>query len=367
MPLAIDERKREAGFRPGRRGFMRANVFRSPNHFGLEEKPIPTPGHGEAVIRMTLASICRTDIHIVRGEYPVAAGLTIGHEAVGVVHELGPGLHGYEVGQRVLVGATTPCGQCEACLDGRTSQCGGVLSGWRLGNVIDGVQAEFALVPYAQANLACIPDALTDDDVLLLADPGATGFAVAESGSIRLGDVVAVFGQGPVGLCATLAAHLMGAAQILVVDANPHRLHVARRLGASGIILAEDDVVNEIREFTGGRGVDVAIDALGARDTLENAMRVLRPGGTLSGVGTHCGHGIVPAGVLAGLGEYRMVTTLCPGGKERMRRLMRLVEGGRVNLSPLLTHVFAFDEIVDAYDVFAAGRDDIIKPAIRFS
>src|SRR6266496_5322376 len=143
------------------RGVMKANVFRGPNGFGLEEKPIPTAGPGDAVIQVRLTTICGTDIHIVRGEYPVKPGLTIGHEAVGVIHELGPGVSEYEIGQRVLVGAITPCGQCEPCMEGHTSQCGGALGGWRLGNTIDGVQAEYVKIPFAQANLAVVPDKLS--------------------------------------------------------------------------------------------------------------------------------------------------------------------------------------------------------------
>jgi threonine dehydrogenase-like Zn-dependent dehydrogenase len=142
------------------RTFMKANVFRGPGRFGLEEKPIPQAGPGEAVVRVRLTTICGTDIHIVRGEYPVRPGLTIGHEAVGVIHEIGPGVTGYHVGQRVLVGAITPCGQCEPCLSHHTSQCGGLLGGWKLGNTIDGTQAEYFVVPYAQANLTVIPDGL---------------------------------------------------------------------------------------------------------------------------------------------------------------------------------------------------------------
>src|SRR5213594_1126291 len=175
------------------RGMMKANVFRSPGEFGLEEKPIPTAGPGEAVVQVRLTTICGTDIHIIRGEYPVKAGLTIGHEAVGIIHELGPGVTGYNIGQRVLVGAITPCGQCEPCLAGDTSQCQGSLGGWRLGNTIDGAQAEYVRIPFAQANLATIPDALSDEDVLLLSDIASTGFAAAESGRVRLGDIVAVF------------------------------------------------------------------------------------------------------------------------------------------------------------------------------
>lgn len=162
------------------RGMMKANVFHGPRRFGLEERPIPTAGPGEAVMQVRLTTICGTDIHIVRGEYPVRPGLIIGHEAMGVIHELGAGVTGYQLGQRVLVGAITPCGQCEPCLMGDTSQCGGPLVGWRLGNTIDGAKAEYMRVPYAQANLAVIPDGLSDEDVLLLSDIASTGLSTAD-------------------------------------------------------------------------------------------------------------------------------------------------------------------------------------------
>ena len=354
--------------KPLARTFMKANVFRAPGKFGLEEKPIPSAGPGEAVVRVSLTTICGTDIHIVRGEYPVRSGLTIGHEAVGVIHEIGLGVTGYQIGQRVLVGAITPCGQCEPCLSSHTSQCGGLLGGWKLGNTIDGVQAEYFVVPYAQANLTVIPDGLSDEQVLLLADIASTGFSAAESGKIRLGDMVAVFAQGPIGLCATLGAKLMGASQILVVDSDPFRLEIARSLGATALILAKDDAVSAIREFTSGRGVDVAIEALGVQSTFENALRVLRPGGTLSSVGVYSGHLQVPLDAFgAGLGDYRIVTTLCPGGKERMRRLMRLVEAHRIDLTPLLTHTFTLDQIDRAYELFGGRQDKALKVAIRVS
>jgi len=362
MAIAIEEHSA----RQVTRGFMRANVFRGPGHYGLEEKPIPRAGSGEAVIRVRLTTICGTDVHIVRGEYPVQPGLTIGHEAVGVVHELGLGVTGYHIGQRVLVGAITPCGQCDPCLSGHTSQCGGPLGGWKLGNTIDGVQAEYVVVPYAQANLAVVPGSLSDEEVLLLADIASTGFAAAESGKVRLGDIVAVFAQGPIGLCATLGAKLMGASQILVVDTDPERLKVAREFGASALLLTEGDVVQEIRDFTEGRGVDVAIEALGTQATFENALRVLRPGGTLSSVGVYSGHLRIPIDAFgAGLGDYTVVSTLCPGGKARMRRLMRLVESHRIDLTPLLTHSFALDQIDRAYELFSARRDGVLKVAIR--
>jgi len=348
------------------RGLMRANVFHAPGRFCLEEKPIPRAGPGEAVIEVRLTTICGTDIHIIRGEYPVRPGLTIGHEAVGVIHELGPGVTGYEIGQRVLVGAITPCGQCEPCLAGHASQCGGALGGWRLGNTIDGVQAEYVRIPYAQANLAQIPDDLSDEQVLLLADIASTGFAAVERGNIRLGDNVAVFAQGPIGLCATLGARLMGAAQIIAVDPDPHRLQIAKRFGATAVMLAEGDPVREIRSLTGEQGVDVAVEALGTQETFENALRALKPGGILSSVGVYSGHLNIPMEAFgAGLQDQTIVTTLCPGGKERMRRLMRLVENHRIDLTPLFTHVFSLEEIGEAYELFGSRRDNVLKVAIR--
>src|SRR5215472_12397242 len=203
---------------------MKANVFRGPNTIGIEEVPRPNAGVGEAVIRITLTTICGTDLHILRGEYPVRAGLVIGHEPVGIIHELGVGVTGYRPGERVLVGAITPCGQCNFCLSGDLAQCGGPIGGWKFGNTINGAQAEYLLVPNAQANLAPIPDELSDEQVVLLADIASTGISGAEAGGVRLGDTVVVFAQGPIGLCATAGAKLMGAALIIGVDADEHRL-----------------------------------------------------------------------------------------------------------------------------------------------
>ena len=350
------------------KGLMWANVFRAKGSFGLEEKRIPTAAPGEAVIQVRLTTICGTDVHIIRGEYPVKEGLTLGHEAVGVIHELGPGVTGYQVGQRVLVGAITPCGQCEACLAGDRSQCGGALGGWRLGNTIDGVQAEYALIPFAQANLAVIPEMLSDQQVLLLADIASTGFAAAERGKIRLGDSVAVFAQGPIGLCATLGARLMGAAEIIAVDSDLNRLRMAQQFGATAAVLSEGDTLAKIHDVTEGRGVDVAIEALGTQDTFEKALRALRPGGTLSSVGVYSGHLQLPLDAMgAGLADQTIITTLCPGGKERMSRLMRLVRAHRIDLTPLLTHAFPLDKIDEAYKLFASRQNGVLKTAVRVS
>ena len=350
---------------------MRATVFVAPERLEVREVPVPRPGAGEAVIRVTLTTICGTDVHILKGEYPVRPGLVIGHEPVGVIAALGAGVTGYRVGDRVLVGAITPCGQCGACFGGRHSQCshGGdgyeALGGWRFGNTIDGAQAEYLLVPNAQANLARIPDALRDEQVVLLADIASTGFSGAESGNVRPGDTVAVFAQGPIGLCATAGARLMGASLVIGVDGDDTRLAMARQMGADVVLdYRSTDVVAEIRRLTGG-GADVTIEALGTQATFENALRALRPGGTLSSLGVYSGKLQMPYDAFAaGLGDHRVVTTLCPGGKERMRRLMSLVAAGRVDLTPLLTHRYRLDDIAEAYDLFASRRDGVLKVAI---
>jgi threonine dehydrogenase-like Zn-dependent dehydrogenase len=238
------------------------------------------------VIRITLTTICGTDLHILRGEYPVPPGLVIGHEPVGVIAELGASVTGYAVGDRVLVGAITPCGQCHGCLSGHLSQCGHgdgyeAIGGWRFGNTINGAQAEYLLVPNAQANLAKIPDELSDEQVILLADIASTGFSGAESGGIKIGDSVVVFAQGPIGLCATVGTRLMGASLIIGVDGDDTRLAMSKTMGADVVLDYHRavDVVAEVKRLTGG-GADVTIESLGTQETFENALRSLRPGGT---------------------------------------------------------------------------------------
>ena len=350
---------------------MKANVFHGKNDIRVEEVERPRAGVGDAVIRVTLTTICGTDLHIVRGEYPVKPGLIIGHEPVGIIEELGTGVTGYAVGDRVLVGAITPCGQCRACLSGQLSQCGHgggyeAIGGWRFGNTINGAQAEYLLVPNAQANLAKISDELSDEQVVLLSDIASTGFGGAESGNIRIGDSVVVFAQGPIGLCATAGAKLMGATLVIGVDGDDNRLAMAKRMGADVTLDHRAvDVVAEVQRLTGG-GADVAIEALGTQPTFESALRSLRPGGTLSSLGVYSGKLQIPyEAFAAGLGDQRIVTTLCPGGKERMRRLMEVVRSGRVDFTPLLTHTFKLENIADAYKLFGERSDGVLKVAIQ--
>src|SRR5690554_4251638 len=284
---------------------MRAAVFVEPGRIELADKPIPDVGPNDALIRITTTTICGTDVHILKGEYPVAPGLTVGHEPVGVIEKLGSAVKGYREGQRVIAGAICPNFNSYAAQDGVPSQDGSYLTadgrcgchgykataGWRFGNLIDGTQAEYVLVPDAEANLAPIPDGLTDEQVLMCPDIMSTGFKGAENANIRIGDTVVVFAQ---------------------------------------------------------------------------ALKVLKPGGTLSSLGVYSEDLVLPLDAFAaGLGDHRINTALCPGGKERMRRLMNVVASNRLDLGVLVTHEYKLDDIAAAYDLFANQRDGVLKIAIK--
>lgn len=352
---------------------MKAAVFVEPGRIVLDEKPVPEVGPLDALLRVTTTTICGTDVHILKGEYPVRKGLIVGHEPVGVIERLGAAVKGYREGQRVIAGAITPSGYSNASLAGGHAQDGPgtphgwkPMGGWKFGNTIDGCQAEYVLVPDAMANLSPVPDALTDEEVLMCPDIMSTGFSGAESGNIRIGDTVAVFAQGPIGLCATVGARLMGATTIIAVETVPERIAMAKRLGADHVVdFRKANPADEIRRLTDGRGVDVAIEALGTQATFEACLRSLRPGGTLSSLGVYSSNLTIPLDAFAaGLGDHKIVATLCPGGKERMRRLMNVIASSRADLKPLVTHRFKLDAIEEAYALFANQRDGVLKVAI---
>jgi threonine dehydrogenase-like Zn-dependent dehydrogenase len=360
---------------------MKAAVFVEPGRIELADKPIPDVGPNDALVRITTTTICGTDVHILKGEYPVAKGLTVGHEPVGVIEKLGSAVVGYTEGQRVIAGAICPNFNSYAAQDGVPSQDGSYLAasgrcgchgykataGWRFGNLIDGTQAEYVLVPDAQANLAPIPDGLTDEQVLMCPDIMSTGFKGAENANIRIGDTVVVFAQGPIGLCATAGARLLGATTIIAVDSNEHRLGIARQLGADVTLnFKQCDVVDEVMKLTGGKGADSSIEALGLQSTFESALRVLKPGGTLSSLGVYSEDLTIPMSAFAaGLGDHQIRTALCPGGKERMRRLMNVLAANRLDLGLLVTHQYKLDDIVPAYELFSHQRDGVLKVAIK--
>ena len=350
---------------------MKAFVMKRIGEVGVLEKPIPEPGPNDAILRTTAALICTSDTHTVAGAIGERKDITLGHEAVGVIHRLGSAVRGFKEGDRVAVNAITPCFECENCLRGCTSQCTQALGGWKFANVKDGNMAEYFHVNNAQANLAPIPDALPDEKAVYCADMLSTGFMGAEHAAIPIGGSVAIFAQGPVGLMATVGARLLGAGLVIGVENVPQRQKLARFYGADEIVdFSKQDAVAAILDLTGGQGVDSAIEALGSEQTLINCVKATRPGGTISNIGYH-GHGDfvrIPRlewGV--GMSDKTLRTGLCPGGAERMKRLMRLILSGRVDPSPMTTHRFKFSEIEKAFRMMQTKEGGIIKPLITFA
>ncbi|QSG04454.1 Threonine dehydrogenase or related Zn-dependent dehydrogenase [Halapricum desulfuricans] len=349
---------------------MKAFVMKEIGETDVIEKERPEPGPMDAILKPTVGLVCTSDTHTVHGAIGEREDLTLGHEIVGVVDEVGEDVEDFEPGDRVAVGAITPDWNSEAAQDGHPSQSNGALGGWKFANVKDGTFAEYAHINDADGNLAHIPDGVTDHEAVYTADMLSTGFAGAENADIPMGGTVAVFAQGPVGMMATKGAELQGAGRIIAVETVENRKELAREYGATDVVDFEDgDPVEQIMELTDGRGVDAAIEALGADETLQDCIKVTKPGGTVSNVGYH-GDGEfrrIPReewGV--GMAEIDIVTDLCPGGRLRIRRLLRLLEQGKVDPTKMTTHEFDFEDIQEAFEMMEAKDDDIIKPLIRF-
>ena len=350
---------------------MKAFVMKRIGGTGVMEKPIPEPGPLDAIVKTTAALICTSDSHTVAGAIGERKDLTLGHEAVGVIHRLGSAVRCFKEGDRVAINAITPCYQCENCLRGYTSQCEQALGGWKFANVKDGNMAEYFHVNNAPANLAPIPQGLPDEKAVYCADMLSTGFMGAEHANIPIGGSVAVFAEGPVGLMATVGARLLGAGLVIGVENVPQRQKLARHFGADEIVdFSKEDPVAAVLKLTGGQGVDSAIEALGSEETLMNCVKATRPGGTISNIGYH-GHGdfvrIPRLDWGVGMSDKTIRTGLCPGGAERMKRLMRLIVKGRVDPSPMTTHRFKFAEIEKAFKMMQNKEDGIIKPLITFA
>ncbi|MGW0206972.1 zinc-binding dehydrogenase [Streptomyces sp. NPDC003233] len=346
--------------------------MRNVGEVAVVDKRVPEPGPNEAVVRTTTAMICSSDVHTVRGAIPVASDVTLGHEAVGTIHALGSAVEGLTEGERVAVGGVTPCFRCEFCQRGLSSQCGGrMMGGARFTVQRDGNLAEYFLVNDAQANLAPIPETLSDHQALYATDMLSTGFVAAEHAELDFGQTVAVFAQGAVGLSATTGCRLRGAGFIIAVESRPERQELARHFGADVIVdHTRCDPVERILELTDGQGVDAAIEALGTPGTWEATFRVTKPGGHISNVGYH---GEVPEPLRIplepfgyGMSDKHVHGGLNRGGRERLRRIFRLMEHGRVDPTPMTTHAFGFGEVERAFRMMETGADGIIKPLIHF-
>lgn len=353
---------------------MKAFVMHAIGEVGLIDKPIPRAGPNDAIIRTTAALICTSDVHTLSGAIGPRTDLTLGHEAVGAIHELGEAVAAagvFKTGQRVAVNAITPCFACDNCQRGFSSQCGGMLGGWKFANMKDGSLAEYFHVNDAVANLAPIPDELTDEQAAYCCDMLSTGFVAAEHGNIPTGGSVAVFAQGPIGLMATVGARLRGAGLVIGVESAPNRIELAKKYGCDVVVdFSKEDAVDAIMRLTHGKGVDTAIEALGTMQTFAACVKATRPGGTVSNVGYHGDGDSVPIPRLewgVGMGDKTIRTALCPGGSERMARLMRLIRTGRVDPLPLTTHRFKFGDIKKAFGMMQTKEDGMIKPLITFS
>ncbi|GER83882.1 NAD(P)-dependent alcohol dehydrogenase [Thermogemmatispora aurantia] len=350
---------------------MKAFVMKAIGQVGFMEKPVPEPGPNDAIVRTTRALICTSDSHTVRGAIGPRTNLTLGHEAVGIVHTVGSQVRQFRPGDRVVVGAITPDWGALASQAGHPSQSGGPLGGWKFSNTKDGVFAEYFHVNEADANMALIPPDVSDEMAVYCADMLSTGFMGAEQGRIPLGGTVAVFGQGPVGLMATAGARLLGAGLIIAVESVPRRQELAHFYGADVIVdFSREDVVKRILELTAGQGVDTAIEALGSDVTFQNAVKVTKAGGTISNIGYH-GHGefvhIPRLDWGVGMAEKTITTGLCPGGRLRLERLLLLLQQKRVDPTPMTTHTFPFEEMERAFEMMDQKRDGIIKPLIVFT
>jgi alcohol dehydrogenase len=331
---------------------MRALVYHGPGQRAWEEVPDPEiTDEGDVIVRVDATTICGTDLHILAGDVPeVRPGRILGHEAVGTVDEAGANVHRLAPGDRVLVSCISACGTCQFCREGRYGQCleGG---GWVLGHRIDGTQAEYVRVPYADTSTYRIPDGASDEEILMLADILPTGYEVGVlAGGVRPGDVVAVVGAGPVGLAAITTARLFSPSHVIAIDLSDTRLKEAREFGADVTINdSTEDAVAIIRDLTGRLGADVAIEAVGTPATFELAVKLARPGGRIANIGVHG-----KAALLHLEFQWARDITITTGLVDAWSTptLMRLVAAGQLDAGRFVTHHFSMNEFEQAYDVF---------------
>jgi alcohol dehydrogenase len=340
---------------------MRAVVYHGPGRKAWEEVPDPEIiGDGDAIVRVDATTICGTDLRILKGDVPaVRTGRVLGHEAVGTIEEVGGGVHTLAPGDRVLVSCISACGDCRFCREGRYGQCLGT-GGWILGHTIDGTQAEYVRVPFADTSAYQVPGSVSDEEVLMLADVLPTGYEVGVlNGNVGPGDLVAVVGAGPVGLAAITGAQLFSPGHIVAIDVSDARLEAAKHFGADVIVNnSREDPLRVIRDLTGdlsGRlGADVSIEAVGLPATFELAVRLVRPGGRIANIGVH--------GAPAALhleDQWIRDLTITTGlvDTSSTPALMRLVTSGQISAKPFITHHFGLDEWDEAYDVFSRAAD----------
>src|SRR5215468_5029448 len=345
---------------------MKALVYHGPGQRAWEDAPDPTiQAPTDAIVRIDSSTICGTDLHILKGDVPeVTPGTILGHEAVGTIVEIGNAVTTLEPGDRVLVSCITSCGRCRFCKEGRYGLCTGG-GGWIFGHLIDGLQAEFARVPFADTSVYKVPDGLSDEQVLFLADILPTAYEVGVlNAHVEPGDTVAVVGAGPIGLATIMTAQLHSPGRIVAIDLDESRLEKALEFGADVVIdNGKEDAIAKVMELTGGLGADVAIEAVGVPATFELCAELIRPGGRLANVGVH-GH---PATLhLEKLWIRDVTITTGLVDTTTTPRLLKLIAEGRLDATPFATHRFPLDETMAAYDTFAAAAEtDALKVVLE--
>src|SRR6195952_4637353 len=345
---------------------MKALVYHGPGSKAWEDVPDARVQEStDVVVKVDTTTICGTDLHIMQGDVAaVTDGRILGHEAVGTVTAVGEAIKGFAVGDRVLVPAIPQCGRCEYCRRGMPSHCqtvGGI--GWIFGHLIDGTQAELVRVPYADTSLYAIPENVTNEQAIFLADSLPTGYEVGVlAGRVKPGDTVAVVGAGAVGLSAILTTGRWGASKIIAIDSNKFRLEKAYEFGATDTVEVGPNTVAEVLALTDGLGVDVAIEAVGYPETLLTAARLVRPGGTIANIGVHGAPVTLP---MEELWIQNITLTMGLVDTVSIPTLLKMVSGGRLASEKMGTHRFGFDEIDHAYDVFAnAASNSALKVII---
>lgn len=341
---------------------MKALVYHGPGQKAWEDVPDPTIQHPtDVIVRVDTTTICGTDLHILKGDVPaVAPGRILGHEAVGTITEVGDAVTTLAVGDRVIVSCIKSCGKCSFCKKGIFAHClgdeGASGIGWVFGHLIDGTQAEYVRVPYAENSVYKVPEGVTDEQGVMLSDILPTGFEIGvQYGAVKPGDVVAIVGAGPVGLAATMTAGLYGPARIIAIDLDANRLEKAKTFGASDVVNSADaDWKEQALALTDGLGVDVAIEAVGIPTTFQMCTQLVRPGGHVANIGVH---GKPVELQIQDLWIHNITISMGLVNTNTTEMLLKLVAQGKLPAQDFATHRFTLDQVLDAYDVFGRAAE----------
>ena len=330
---------------------MKALIYQGPGKKALEDRPMPEiQAPTDAIVKIAKTTICGTDLHILKGDVPSCKpGRILGHEGVGVVETVGPGVTAFHPGDSVLISCISACGKCEYCRRGMYSHC--TTGGWILGNEIDGTQAEYVRIPHADMSIYRIPEGANEEALVMLSDILPTGFECGVlKGKVQPGNSVAIVGAGPIGLAALLTAQFYSPAQIVMIDLDENRLQVGKRFGATATINASDGMASEtVMKMTGGRGVDTAIDAVGVPASFLTCEDIVAAGGVIANIGVH---GAKVDLHLELLWSRNIMITTRLVDTVTIPMLLKVVQSGKIDPTLLITHRFKFDRILDAYDTF---------------